>query len=1036
MGDPPQEPGDRDRTVAPDALVDLIVRQVPDTVVWSLDRDLRFTASLGAGLEAMGLKPNEVVGLHVSVIAGPDNPEVYEAHERALAGEQVTYESHVIGRHYQASVRPLYDDSGEVVGVTGIAFDVTERVDAQRALDEARLELERRVERRTAELKEANARLEREIEQREQTLDRLRMTEFALDAAGDGMFVVDDAGRIIDVNATACERTGFSRDELLAMTVHDIDPEFPADRWPTFWRRLRRRGTDTTETKHRRRDGTTIPVEVQISRFEYGDRAYGIGFVRDISDRLTQQARVRELASRLRFVIESNPGVVYSFDAETFAVDFISPSVADVLGHGPDAFLGSADFWLSLLHPDDRDSVRDTTPALMETGQNAVEYRIRHADGRWVWVRDEARVTRGPDGRPAQVVGSFFDITDRKEAEGQLRLLTGVVEQVGDAVLITDADTQHPRIVYANAAACGLSGYGPDELVGEPPMKLNGPRTDRQLHRRVLDAVTAGQTYRGDVVHTRKDGSDYDAEGQVFPLRDDRGETTHFVSIYRDVTEQRRSSERLRLLTSVVEQITEGVIIGTAVFDPPGPEVVYVNPKLVEMLGYPREELIGGTPVMMYPPHRRAQMLEQVLDTLRTGRPFRGERVHQRKDGSTYHVDVHVFPLRDASGATTHLVGIYRDITAARQTRDRLRLLQTAVEQVGDAVVITDAAIDRPGPRIVYVNPAFERLTGYTAEELRGKTPRLLQGPRSDRRTLDRARDALAAGHAFHGEITNYRKDRSPYVMEWHIFPLRNDAGRLTHWVSIQRDVTERRRAEAIAQQHREELAHVGRLSTLGELASGLAHELNQPLTAIGNYAEGALRRLDRGGRGRDAAIREALERINGQRTHASEVVGRLRSFVGKRETRRSAVALSELVCEAVSLAEHELREHQVEVRLELNDDLPPINIDRVQVEQVVLNLVRNATEAMQAVGPSDRLLVITTTGEPGRQRITIRDRGPGVGAAELDRLFLPFFSTKDHGMGIGLNISQSLIESHGGRLTAARNADGPGMTFTIELPA
>jgi len=871
MGDPPQEPGDRDRTVAPDALVDLIVRQVPDTVVWSLDRDLRFTASLGAGLEAMGLKPNEVVGLHVSVIAGPDNPEVYEAHERALAGEQVTYESHVIGRHYQASVRPLYDDSGEVVGVTGIAFDVTERVDAQRALDEARLELERRVERRTAELKEANARLEREIEQREQTLDRLRMTEFALDAAGDGMFVVDDAGRIIDVNATACERTGFSRDELLAMTVHDIDPEFPADRWPTFWRRLRRRGTDTTETKHRRRDGTTIPVEVQISRFEYGDRAYGIGFVRDISDRLTQQARVRELASRLRFVIESNPGVVYSFDAETFAVDFISPSVADVLGHGPDAFLGSADFWLSLLHPDDRDSVRDTTPALMETGQNAVEYRIRHADGRWVWVRDEARVTRGPDGRPAQVVGSFFDITDRKEAEGQLRLLTGVVEQVGDAVLITDADTQHPRIVYANAAACGLSGYGPDELVGEPPMKLNGPRTDRQLHRRVLDAVTAGQTYRGDVVHTRKDGSDYDAEGQVFPLRDDRGETTHFVSIYRDVTEQRRSSERL---------------------------------------------------------------------------------------------------------------------------------------------------------------------TGYTAEELRGKTPRLLQGPRSDRRTLDRARDALAAGHAFHGEITNYRKDRSPYVMEWHIFPLRNDAGRLTHWVSIQRDVTERRRAEAIAQQHREELAHVGRLSTLGELASGLAHELNQPLTAIGNYAEGALRRLDRGGRGRDAAIREALERINGQRTHASEVVGRLRSFVGKRETRRSAVALSELVCEAVSLAEHELREHQVEVRLELNDDLPPINIDRVQVEQVVLNLVRNATEAMQAVGPSDRLLVITTTGEPGRQRITIRDRGPGVGAAELDRLFLPFFSTKDHGMGIGLNISQSLIESHGGRLTAARNADGPGMTFTIELPA
>ncbi|HEX7009903.1 MAG TPA: ATP-binding protein [Phycisphaeraceae bacterium] len=369
-----------------------------------------------------------------------------------------------------------------------------------------------------------------------------------------------------------------------------------------------------------------------------------------------------------------------------------------------------------------------------------------------------------------------------------------------------------------------------------------------------------------------------------------------------------------------------------------------------------------------------------------------------------------------------------------QQLEEQLRLIRSAVDQIDEAVVITEVQLDPPGPRIIYVNPGFERMTGYQAHEVIGRTPRILQGPRTSRAVLDRLRKQLEQGLPFHGQTVNYRKDGSEFILDWDITPLRNAQGRITHWVSIQRDVTAQKAAEELARRHEEELAHIGRLSTMGEMASGLAHELNQPLAAITNYIQGCLRRLQSGPIP-PGDLEQIMTRIAAQAERASQIIRRLRNFVRKRQTRRSSTRVNDLVMDAIALIEPQVRQQNIQLRLELGADLPLVLLDSIQVEQVILNLVRNAIEAMEDNAPQDRMLTIQTVREsPALVRVSVRDRGQGVAQGAYNRIFDPFFTTKPRGMGMGLTISQSIVQAHHGRLWAQRNEDR-GMTFHFTLP-
>jgi len=388
---------------------------------------------------------------------------------------------------------------------------------------------------------------------------------------------------------------------------------------------------------------------------------------------------------------------------------------------------------------------------------------------------------------------------------------------------------------------------------------------------------------------------------------------------------------------------------------------------------------------------------------------------------------------RPFSSADREILKLMSQWVGSELRRERadahMRKLSGALEQAVDAVIITDRE-----RFIEYVNPAFETLTGYRKEEAIGKKTYFLRSGLHDDRFYRELWQVIGTGGVYRGVLVNRKKDGSLYHEMKTISPLKDDQGRVTHYISTGHDITERVRAEERDRLHRAELAHVARLSTLGEMASGLAHELNQPLCAITTYAQTALRVLtDPDGSAERA--RYGLEQVVRQAELAGGIFRRLRHFARKGDMNRRRVCLKEVIQEVAGFIQADARQSGVRVELAVARNLPRVLADPIQIEQVLLNLARNAMDAMAGVEKPRRQLLIKARRQGRRGvRMEIHDCGRGCPQEVADRLFEPFFTTKPDGLGVGLGISQSIIEAHNGRLWLDGNSD-QGATFCFTLP-
>jgi signal transduction histidine kinase len=293
--------------------------------------------------------------------------------------------------------------------------------------------------------------------------------------------------------------------------------------------------------------------------------------------------------------------------------------------------------------------------------------------------------------------------------------------------------------------------------------------------------------------------------------------------------------------------------------------------------------------------------------------------------------------------------------------------------------------------------------------------------------------DARALGHDLDCQYRLLMPDHSLKYLHVFARAFPDQNGQLEYMAAVQ-DVTERRLSEEALNKARSELAHVARVTTLGVLTASIAHEVNQPLSGIVTNASTCLRMLAADPPNVDGA-RETARRTIRDATRASEVITRLRALFGKQDSTTEPVDLNEAVREVIALSRSELQRNRVILREELAEDLPSIHGDRVQLQQVILNLLLNASDAMSGLEGRPRQLVIGTLREEGdRVCFSVRDAGAGVDPQAVDKLFEPFYTTKKEGMGIGLPVSRSIIENHGGRLWGAPN-DGPGATFSFSIP-
>lgn len=373
------------------------------------------------------------------------------------------------------------------------------------------------------------------------------------------------------------------------------------------------------------------------------------------------------------------------------------------------------------------------------------------------------------------------------------------------------------------------------------------------------------------------------------------------------------------------------------------------------------------------------------------------------------------------------------DTTAAAlaESLERHRaILDTAVDGI---ITISDHGI------IESFNHAAERMFGYEAAEVIGRNINLLM-PEPYRSGHDGyVHNYVVGGEpkiiGIGREVEGLRKDRSVFPMDLAVGEVRLADRRL--FTGITRDISYRKAMELEARRRLNDLAHASRLAALGEMASGLAHEVNQPLTAIISHASACLRMLA-GGRADAELMQDSLQQIARQGERAGEVIKRLRSFVQKGEMEFRLNDLNTMARDVLWLLGYEIKAAQIAIVLELSDALPHAQMDRVQIEQVVFNLVRNAIEAMQAAAERPPILTLKTSigewrGRPA-VRFCVQDNGPGFGVLEPARLFEPYFTTKADGLGQGLAICRSIIEAHDGQI-GAEPADGGGARFQFLLP-
>jgi two-component system sensor kinase FixL len=373
-------------------------------------------------------------------------------------------------------------------------------------------------------------------------------------------------------------------------------------------------------------------------------------------------------------------------------------------------------------------------------------------------------------------------------------------------------------------------------------------------------------------------------------------------------------------------------------------------------------------------------------------------------------------------------------IQAAASTREALAReahLASILDTVPDAMIV----IDEDGI-VQSFSSAAERLFGYTAAEVMGKNIKMLMPSPYRENHDDYLRRYLRTGErriiGIGRLVVGERKDGSTFPMELAVGEMRSsDRHFFTGFI---RDITQRQESEARLQELQSELVHVSRLTAMGQMASALAHELNQPLLAIVGYMKGSRRLLESGGEDRLGLLRDAMDKAGDQALRAGQIIRRLREFVGRGDSERRVESVKKLIEEASALALVGTKDQGVRVRFQFDPAVDLVLVDKVQIQQVLLNLLRNAVEAMQA-SQTRELVISTAAGDDDMVAVSVADTGSGIAPELMSQLFQPFVTNKRHGMGVGLSICRTIVEAHGGQITVEPNPGG-GTIFRFTLRA
>jgi PAS domain S-box-containing protein len=600
------------------------------------------------------------------------------------------------------------------------------------------------------------------------------------------------------------------------------------------------------------------------------------------------------------------------------------------------------------------------------------------------------------------------------------------------------------RLFAANRVFRNMLGYSEKELYQLTFLDITYEE-DRHNNLKLVRELVEGKRrhFQIEKRYRCKDGALLWVRSNATLVPGEDGKQSFWFNVVEDITDRKRMEDELRLQ---IDRLRETETRLQAFFDN-SPNLiflkdrqgryVYANRQFKKALRVTDEQIKGKRDDELFLPEQAAVFQTNDRRVFEARAPMEFEEMALQENGQHTSI-VHKFPLFNGQGEIYAIGGIVTDITERRKEESARHSIEqryrVMVETASDAVVCMDE-----NGAILLANPATARVFGYEPAELTGKPLTVLMPEFLRKMHESGLRRYLATGQRhinWQGtELTGLRKNGQEFPVEISFGEVTADGHRI--FTGFVRDISERKQAEelrASLQATQLELAQVSRLTTMGELAASIAHEVNQPLTAVTNNANACLRLLANSSLDPEV-LRQVLEEIVSDGNRASAVLARIRAFIKKGPAVRQEVDINDVIQEVLALVGLELRKNRISVERQLTKTLPHVLADRVQLQQVLLNLIMNAVEAMAVVTDGRRMLSVQSqVDESGDVMVMVRDSGTGLGS-EGDRVFNPFFTTKSNGMGMGLPISRSLVESHGGRLWATPNSPH-GAIFSLTLPA
>jgi PAS domain S-box-containing protein len=966
-----------------------IFENVSDIII-HLDKYGKVLDINGKAEDCFGYKPDEVIGRNfarIGALSLKDLPKIVKLFGETISGKRAPSIIELEAKRKDGSTvllevnTTLVKKEGKIEGTIAIIRDVTERKQAE---------------------------------------NELRKFKTISDKAGYGITIVNLEGNVSYVNASFARIHGYTPDELIGQHLSIFHTEQQMAKVNRLIKQLNREGSYVAEeVGHKRKDSTefTTLMNGTLVKDEQGTPLFMAATVVDITERKQMEEELREAEFRYRTVANSTYDWEYLENPDG-TYRYVSPSCERITGYEVDEFISNPDLLRGIVVVEDKEKwLEHHRQVAQERGEHEVQFRIQRKDGETCWIEQAGRPVIDDQGRFLGYRASNRDVTDRKQVEEALKeseeFNISLLANSPNPIIVVNPDNS---IRYVNPAHEKLTGFSLAELIG---LKAPYPYWPEERVKKItsdLETAMRRKTVRIEELFRNKSGEQFWVEITSAPISKD-GKFKYLLANWVDITERKQAEEAL-------QAILKTALDGFYLADLEG-KLLEVNDSYCKMIGYTREELLKMSTRDIEAIESPEEIAQHIKKVMAQGSD-RFESRHKRKDGQIINVEISVNYL---DVGEVQLFVFARDITERKQVEEALRDSEEKSRKMFESVSDSISVIDLSGI-ITQTNQRTVEIHGFSSrEEMVGMNAFDLVAPRDRERIARNMRQALKRGIIRDQEYTLLRADGSEFPAELSTSVLKDASGKVTSHITIARDITERKQAEEREKELQKELLLSSRLASIGELAAGIAHQINNPLTGVLGFSQRLLRKST------DQETNQDLKRIYTEAERAAKVVQNLLTFARRRQPQKQDSDINEILESALELRAYELTTSNIEVVTDLAPGLPELMLDFQQIQEVFLNIILNAEQAMTEANGGGKL-TIKTKERKGYIRTTFTDNGPGIPAKNLEKIFDPFFSTKGEkgGTGLGLSVCHGIISEHGGRIYA-RSKPGEGATFFIELP-